>query len=83
MLFLLESENMPEEFTEGEFWNIVKKAKKDRKKEFGIDCPGCNIKEPKRIPTKLLPNQKCKVCGYRDPRPYQDLSVYKHDLLKK
>ena len=26
--------------------------------------------QPKRIPTRLLPGQKCKVCGYKDPRPY-------------
>mgnify|MGYP001569974971 CR=1 FL=1 len=49
------------------------KAYKDYKKELkivhGIDCPGCKIKEPKRTPTKLLPQQKCKVCGYKDPRP--------------
>lgn len=40
---------------------------KDRKEKFGIDCPGCKIKEPKRIPTRLLPGQRCKVCGFVAP----------------
>jgi hypothetical protein len=41
----------------------------DRRARLGINCPGCKIKEPKRIPTKLMPGQRCKVCRYRDPRP--------------
>ena len=36
---------------------------------WGVDCPGCRLKEPKRIPTCMLPGQRCKVCGHRDPRP--------------
>jgi hypothetical protein len=36
---------------------------------YGVDCPGCRRKQPKRIPTVMLPGQRCKVCGYRDPRP--------------
>ena len=36
-----------------------------KKAAEGIDCPGCKIKEPKRIPSRLLPGWTCKVCGYR------------------
>jgi rRNA maturation endonuclease Nob1 len=39
------------------------------KAEHGVDCPGCRKVQPKRIPTRLLPGQRCKVCGHRDPRP--------------
>jgi thioesterase domain-containing protein len=42
---------------------------RERRARLGIDCPGCKIKEPKRNPTKMMPGRRCKVCGYRDPRP--------------
>jgi ribosomal protein L37AE/L43A len=40
---------------------------KERKARDGIDCPDCRKVQPKRIPTRLLPGWKCKVCGYRMP----------------
>ena len=49
-----------------EFYRSWKNVRKTRREMYGVDCPSC----PKnRNPTKLLPQQKCKVCGYRDPRP--------------
>ena len=54
----------------GDYWRDVKDAIAERKALLGIDCPGCPRIQPKRIPTRLLPGQKCKVCGYKDPRPY-------------
>jgi hypothetical protein len=39
------------------------------RKQNGVDCPGCKTKWPKRTPTKLVPGQTCKVCGYVDTRP--------------
>lgn len=56
----------------GEIFNAMREAKREKRKRLGVSCPGCNIKEPKRIPTILLPQQRCKVCGYRDPRPRQE-----------
>lgn len=38
-------------------------------KKYGVNCPGCPKIQPKRIPTILLPGQRCKVCGYVDTRP--------------
>jgi hypothetical protein len=35
----------------------------------GVDCPGCRMKFPKRTPTKLVPQQVCKVCLWQDMRP--------------
>lgn len=40
--------------------------------QYGVRCPRCPVVQPKREPTILLPQQRCKVCGYRDPRPRID-----------
>lgn len=53
----------------GEMWREYKEAKRNLRDKYGIDCPGCIKQQPKRDPTILLPQQKCRVCGYRDPRP--------------
>lgn len=37
--------------------------------KFGVKCPGCAVARPKAHPTILMPQQRCKVDGYRDPRP--------------
>lgn len=57
---------------EGEFWNDIRSARKERRAALGVDCPGCRRIQPKRTPTILLPGQRCRVCGYRDPRPRQE-----------
>ena len=54
---------------EGEFWRDVKASIKDTREKHGIECPECKRLQPKRNPTVLLPQQLCKVDGYRDPRP--------------
>ncbi len=56
----------------GDFWRDIKAARADRRERLGIDCPGCRKIQPKRIPTRLLPGQRCKVCGYRDPRKREE-----------
>lgn len=43
--------------------------KKRVRAKYGIECPECKRLQPKRSPTILLPQQRCKVDGYRDPRP--------------
>ena len=52
---------------------VVGRAMKDvrrRKRElYGVNCPKCAEVRPKAHPSKLLPGQRCKVDGYRDPRP--------------
>ncbi len=52
----------------GDLCRELREQKKALRRDHGIDCPQCNVKEPKRIPTILLPGQKCKVCGYKDQR---------------
>lgn len=49
----------------GDDFRAFREAKKARLAKDGIDCPGCRVKEPKRIPTRLLPGWTCKVCGYK------------------
>jgi hypothetical protein len=52
----------------GEFWRDVKESRKEFKAQHGIPCPECQRLQPKRNPTILLPQQRCKVDGYHDPR---------------
>jgi hypothetical protein len=56
---------------EGDFWRGVREARQERRLLLGVDCPRCPKVQPKRNPTILLPGQRCKVCGYRDPRARQ------------
>lgn len=53
---------------EGDYWRDVKEARRRERDKHGIECVGCMAKEPNRNPTILMPQQKCRVCGYRDPR---------------
>lgn len=53
----------------GELFNDLKEERRKLRRDHGVNCPMCNIKEPKRTPSILLPGQRCKVDGYRDPRP--------------
>ena len=53
----------------GEFWRDVKEARREFRSKYGIECPECKRLQPKRDATILLPQQRCKVDGYRDPRP--------------
>lgn len=53
-----------------EYWKDAGELRKARRAAFGVNCPLCKIKRPKAHPTILLPQQRCKVDGYRDPRPY-------------
>ena len=36
---------------------------------FGVNCPHCVTKRPKAHPTILLPQQRCRLDGYKDQRP--------------
>lgn len=52
----------------GELFNAMREQRRELRERLGVNCPGCRVKEPKRTPSILLPQQRCKVCGYRDPR---------------
>ncbi len=53
----------------GDFWNDVKAHRKEQRKKFGVQCPRCKELRPKTNASILLPGQRCRVDGYRDPRP--------------
>jgi len=53
----------------GELWNAVKQDRRERRKRLGVACPMCAIARPKAPASILLPQQRCKVDGYVDPRP--------------
>lgn len=53
----------------------LKEIRKERRRLLGIPCPKCNEKQPKRTPTLLMPGQRCKVDGYRDPRPREEFEI--------
>lgn len=53
----------------GDYFNDLKAIRKERRAELGVNCPRCAIARPKAHPSILLPGQRCKVDGYRDPRP--------------
>lgn len=37
--------------------------------KFGVPCPECVEKLPKACPSILLPQQRCRIHKYLDPRP--------------
>ena len=53
----------------GDDFRAFKDHKASLRKKHGVNCPQCAIKRPKAHPTILLPQQTCRVDGYRDPRP--------------
>jgi hypothetical protein len=56
----------------GDYFNDLRNEHKARRISFGVDCPKCKVVRPKAHPSILLPGQKCKVDGYRDPRPREE-----------
>jgi rRNA maturation endonuclease Nob1 len=46
----------------------LRQHRRELREQHGIDCHGCVTNHPKRSPSILLPQQQCKVCGYRDQR---------------
>lgn len=59
-----------------DMYRDLKDHRRDLRAALGVDCPNCRVKQPKRTPTILLPQQRCKVDGYRDPRPESLISAW-------
>lgn len=64
----------------GEMFNALKAYNRALRAKYGINCPQCKVARPKAHPSILLPQQRCKVDGYRDPRPY--LTSEQHDSIR-
>jgi hypothetical protein len=52
----------------GDMCRDIRKAKREARAAHGVPCPKCAEVRPKACPSILLPEQRCKVDGYRDPR---------------
>lgn len=52
----------------GEIFNAIRAERRDLRQRLGIECPRCKVARPKTNASILLPGQRCKVDGYRDPR---------------
>jgi len=63
----------------GEMCRDIKEARRVTRAKFGVSCPECVVKLPKAHPSLLLPQQTCRIHGYRDPRPRTPESSYLKD----
>lgn len=52
-----------------EIYGAIKEHTRSLRSKYGVNCPQCAVKRPKAHPTILLPQQRCRVDGYVDPRP--------------
>ncbi|WP_155295496.1 hypothetical protein [Chromobacterium violaceum] len=50
-------------------YRALKDHTKRLRAKYGVPCPRCKQYRPRAHPSILLPQQKCRVDGYRDPRP--------------
>ncbi len=53
----------------GDDFRALRAHKKELRAKYGVECPECHRLQPKRNATILMPQQRCRVDGYRDPRP--------------
>lgn len=52
-----------------DYYRALKDDRRERRARLGVDCPQCKVARPRANPSKLLTGQRCRVDGYRDPRP--------------
>lgn len=51
-----------------EMYQGMRDHKKRLRAKYGEPCPECVRLLPRASPTILLPQQRCRIHGYRDPR---------------
>lgn len=52
----------------GDVFRAMKETRKRDRAKYGVSCPICVAKRPKAHASILLPQQRCRVCRYVDPR---------------
>lgn len=52
----------------GDLCRDIRDARREARAKRGAPCPECVAKLPRAHPSVLLPGQRCKIHGYRDPR---------------
>lgn len=60
----------------GDMCKDIRAAKLEARDKYGLPCPVCIEKLPKASPSILLPQQRCKIHGYRDPRKRTEETEY-------
>jgi hypothetical protein len=60
----------------GDMCKDIRNDRREARAKFGVQCPKCKEVRPKAHPSILLPQQRCKVDGYRDPRERTPESEY-------
>lgn len=53
----------------GDDFRAMRDHRRALRDKYGVECPVCRVKRPKAHASILLPGQRCKVDGHRDPRP--------------
>lgn len=56
-----------------EVFYALRMERRERRLKYGVECPQCKIVRPKAHPSILLPQQVCKVDGYKDPRSRKEM----------
>lgn len=64
----------------GDMCRDIREARSEARAKHGVNCPKCAETRPKAHPSILLPQQRCKVDGYRDPRPRTPDTEYLHKV---
>lgn len=62
-----------------EMYQGLKDFKKRLRAHYGVKCPECVRLLPKANATILLPQQRCRIHGFRDARP--ELTQEDYDSL--
>jgi hypothetical protein len=62
----------------GDMCRDIRDARREKREKYGVVCPECVRLLPKANPTILLPQQRCQIHGYRDPRPRTAEMEYLH-----
>ena len=52
-----------------EIYNSMRDRKRALRDAYGVPCPDCVRLLPKADPSILLPQQTCRIHGYKDERP--------------
>jgi hypothetical protein len=64
----------------GDLCKEIREARRKARDLHGVPCPVCVEKLPKACPSILLPAQRCKIHGYRDPRKRTPDKEYLHQV---
>ena len=67
----------------GDLCRDLRDAKREARAKHGVPCPECVVKLPRANPSILLPQQRCRIHGYRDPRPRTAETSYLMPVTKE